>query len=173
MREIGLGFRAPHLHPAMKYAQAVRRELKMHGVQIWVRWRSARAQMQVIGAPSPETAKIMAEALGELGTSHSFVVHGHDGLDEISTTSSTDVYEVWTGRVEKHVWAPEDFGVPRTTRERLAGGSPVDNARITRAILDGESGARRDIVLVNAAAGLMAGGLAKERREGVAKAAES
>jgi len=83
------------------------------------------------------------------------------------------VYEVWTGRVEKHVWAPEDFGVPRTTRERLAGGSAVDNARIARAILGGESGARRDIVLVNAAAGLMAGGLARDPREGVAKAAES
>jgi anthranilate phosphoribosyltransferase len=101
------------------------------------------------------------------------VVHGHDGLDEISTTGSTDVYEVWTGRVEKHIWAPEDFGVPRTTRGRLAGGSPVDNARITRAILGGESGPKRDIVVVNAAAGLMAGGLVKNPREGVAKAAES
>src|SRR6266852_939762 len=176
VREIGLGFLfAPHLHPAMKYAQAVRRELKIRTVfnLLGPLANPARAQMQVIGAPSPEAAKIMAEALSELGTRRSFVVHGHDGLDEISTTSSTDVYEVWTGRVEKHIWTPEDFGVPRTTRERLAGGSPVDNARITRAILGGESGARRDIVVVNAAAGLLAGGLAKNPREGVAKAAES
>jgi anthranilate phosphoribosyltransferase len=176
VREIGLGFLfAPHLHPAMKYAQAVRRELKMRTVfnLLGPLANPARAQIQVIGAPSPEAAEIMADALSELGTRHSFVVHGHDGLDEISTTSTTDVYEVWTGRVEKHVWAPEDFGVPRTTRERLAGGSAADNARITRAILGGESGARRDIVLVNAAAGLMAGGLAKSPREGVAKAAES
>jgi anthranilate phosphoribosyltransferase len=176
VREIGLGFLfAPHLHPAMKYAQAVRRELKMRTVfnLLGPLANPARAQMQVIGAPSPQAAKIMADALSELGTRHSFVVHGHDGLDEISTTSSTDVYEVWTGRVEKHIWAPEDFGVPRATREQLAGGSAVDNARITRAILGGESGARRDIVLVNAAAGLMAGGLAKDPREGVAKAAES
>ena len=176
VREIGLGFLfAPHLHPAMKYAQAVRRELKMRTVfnLLGPLANPAGAQMQVIGAPSPETAKIMAEALSELGTRHSFVVHGHDGLDEISTTGSTDLYEVRTGRVEKHVWAPEDFGVPRTTREQLAGGSPVDNARITRAVLGGERGARRDIVVVNAAAGLMAGGLAKNSAEGVAKAAES
>jgi anthranilate phosphoribosyltransferase len=176
VREIGLGFLfAPHLHPAMKYAQAVRRELKMRTVfnLLGPLANPARAQMQVIGAPSPETAKIMAEALSELGTKRSFVVHGHDGLDEISTTGSTDVYEVWTGRVEKHIWAPEDFGVPRTTRGRLAGGSPVDNARITRAILGGESGPKRDIVVVNAAAGLMAGGLVKNPRECVAKAAES
>jgi anthranilate phosphoribosyltransferase len=176
VREIGLGFLfAPHLHPAMKYAQAARRELKMRTVfnLLGPLVNPARAQMQVIGAPSPETAKMMAEALSELGTGRSYVVHGHDGLDEISTTSSTDVHEVRTGRVEKHVWAPEDFGVPRTKPERLAGGSPVDNARITRVILSGESGARRDIVLVNAAAGLMAGGLAKDPREGVAKASES
>ena len=176
VREIGLGFLfAPHLHPAMKYAQAVRRELKMRTVfnLLGPLANPARAQMQVIGAPSPETAKIMAEALSELGTKRSFVVHGHDGLDEITITGSTDVYEVWAGRVEKHVWAPEDFGVPRTTREQLAGGSPVDNARITRAVLGGERGARRDIVVVNAAAGLMAGGLAKNSAEGVAKAAES
>ena len=176
VREIGLGFLfAPNLHPAMKYAQAVRRELKIRTVfnLLGPLVNPARAQMQVIGTPSPETAKIMAEALSELGTRRSFVVHGHDGLDEISTTSSTDVHEVWTGRVEKHVWAPEDFGVPRTTRERLAGGSPADNARITQAILGGESGALRDIAVVNAVAGLMAGSLAKDPREGVAKAAES
>jgi len=176
VRETGLGFLfAPHLHPAMKYAQAVRRELKMRTVfnLLGPLANPARAQMQLIGAPSPESAKTMAEALSELGTRHSFVVHGHDGLDEISTTSSTDVYEVWTGRVEKHVWVPEDFGVPRSTRESLVGGSAVDNARITRAILSGESGARRDIVLVNAAAGLIAGGLVKDPREGIAKAAQS
>jgi anthranilate phosphoribosyltransferase len=176
VREIGLGFLfAPHLHPAMKYAQAVRRELKIRTVfnLLGPLVNPAGAQMQVIGAPSPETAKIMAEALSELGTKRSFVVHGHDGLDEISTTSATDVHEVSTGRVEKRIWAPEDFGVPRTTRERLAGGSPADNARITQAILGGESGPRRDIVVVNAAAGLMAGGLAQGPREGVVKAAES
>jgi anthranilate phosphoribosyltransferase len=176
VREIRLGFLfAPHLHPAMKHAQAARRELKMRTVfnLLGPLANPARAQMQVIGAPSPGAAKIMAQALSELGTGHSLVVHGQDGLDEISTTSSTDVYEVWTGRVERHVWTPEIFGVPRASRDALAGGGAADNARIVEAVLRGEPGPRRDIVLVNAAAGLMLAGLAADLRGGMTSAMES
>ncbi len=175
VREIGLGFLfAPHLHPAMKNVQGVRRELRMRTVfnLLGPLANPARAQTQVIGAPSPEFARIMAEALAELGTGHSYVVHG-GGLDEVSTTGSTDVYEVWSGRVEKSVWMPEDFGVPRASLDALAGGDAADNARITREILSGMKGPRRDIVVVNAAVGLLAAGLAGTLREGVAKASEA
>jgi anthranilate phosphoribosyltransferase len=174
--EIGLGFLfAPNLHPAMKHVQPVRRELKMRTVfnLLGPLANPARAQVQVIGAPSPEYARIMAEALSELGTGHSLVVHGQDGLDEISTSSPTDVYEVWAGRVEKHEWTPEDFGVPSASLSDLAGGDAGDNAKITLDILHGEKGAKRDIVLVNAAAALLAAGMAGDLREGVNKAAES
>jgi anthranilate phosphoribosyltransferase len=90
----------------------------------------------------------------------------------VSTTGSTEVYEVWTGRVEKCVWMPEDFGVPKVALHELAGGDAAENAKITLELLRGMKGPRRDIVLVNAAAGLMAAGLATTPREGVAKAAD-
>jgi anthranilate phosphoribosyltransferase len=180
IREIGLGFLfAPHLHPAMKYAQPVRRELKMRTVfnLLGPLANPARAQYQVIGAPSAETAAIMAEALSQLGTGHSFVVHGlisnTAGLDEISTIGATDVYEVWTGRVKKHVWMPEDFGIRRASLGELAGGDAVENAAMIVGILAGNSGARRDIAVVNAAAALLACGRATELRDAVEVAADS
>lgn len=180
IREIGLGFLfAPHLHPAMKYAQPARRELKMRTVfnLLGPLANPARAQYQVIGAPSTEAAAIMAEALSQLGTGHSFVVHGFisatAGLDEISTTGATDVYEVWTGRVEKHVWAPENFGIRRASLPELAGGDAMENAAMIECILAGEPGARRDIAVVNAAAALLACGRANDLREAIEIAANS
>ncbi len=176
IREIGIGFLfAPALHPAMKHAHPARRELKMRTVfnLLGPLANPARARAQLIGAPSPQVAGLMAEALAELGTGHSFVVHGRDGLDEISTTGPTDVYEVWTGRVERHVWSPEDFGVPRAVLSQLAGGDPARNAAIAMEILSGTPGPARDIVLVNAAAGLVAGGLAPDLRDAMAAAARS
>jgi anthranilate phosphoribosyltransferase len=176
IREIGIGFLfAPNLHPAMKHAAPVRRELKMRTVfnLIGPLANPAQACRQLIGAPSPETAKLMAEALAALGTDHSFVVHGHDGLDEVTTTGPTDVYEVRTGRVEKHLWMPSDFGVKRAFGGDLLGGDAMNNAAIVQNILNGEHGAKRDIVIVNAAAGLVASGLAKDLREGVKIAEKS
>jgi anthranilate phosphoribosyltransferase len=163
----------------MKNVQGVRRELKMRTVfnLLGPLSNPARAQTQVIGAPSVEFAAIMAEALAELGTGHSYVVHGvfagGGGLDEVSTTGSTEVYEVWTGRVEKSVWMPEDFGVSKVSLSALAGGDAAENASITTELLGGLKGPKRDIVLVNAAAGLMAVGIAATPREGMAKAAEA
>jgi len=176
VRDIGIGFLfAPLLHPAMKYAQPVRRALKMRTVFNFLGplVNPARAATQLIGAPWPDTAVIMAEALCEIGTGHSFVVHGHDGLDEVSTTGPTDVYEVWTGRVEKHVWTPADFGVPKVSRDTLRGGDPAYNAQIARDILAGTPGPPRDIVVVNAAVGLLAGGLVTSIAEGMQAAARS
>jgi anthranilate phosphoribosyltransferase len=180
VREIGLGFLfAPHLHPAMKNVQGVRRELKMRTVfnLLGPLANPARAQSQVIGAPSEEYAKIMAEALAELGTGHSYVVHGvidgTGGLDEVSISGPTVVYEVWSGRVKKSVWTPEDFGVSSVPLEALAGGDATDNARITQEILGGMKGPKRDIAIVNAAVGLMASGLANAPKEAMEKATEA
>src|SRR5580658_10457254 len=131
IREIGIGFLfAPHLHPAMKYAQPVRRELKMRTVfnLLGPLVNPARARTQLIGTPSPAVAPLIAGALAELGTDRAFVVHGHDGLDEISTTGPTDVYEVRGGSVERHLWMPSDFAVCTASPAQLAGGDPVRNA---------------------------------------------
>jgi anthranilate phosphoribosyltransferase len=180
IREIGLGFLfAPHLHPAMKYAQPVRRELKMRTVfnLLGPLANPARAQFQVIGAPSTDAAAVMAEALSQLGTGHSFVVHGlisdTAGLDEISTTGATDVYEVWTGRVEKQIWTPENFGIRRASLHELAGGDAMENAAMIEGILGGQTGARRDIAIVNAAAALLACGRAIDLHEAMGVAADS
>lgn len=180
VREIGLGFMfAPNLHPAMKNVQGVRRELKMRTVfnLLGPLTNPAGAQTQVIGAPSVDFAKIMADALAELGTGHSYVVHGvlagGGGLDEVSTTGSTAVFEVWTGRVEKSVWMPEDFGVPKVALDMLAGGDAADNAKIAVELLGGMKGPKRDIVLMNAAVGLMALGLTTTPREAMVLAADA
>ena len=180
IREIGLGFLfAPHLHPAMKHAQPVRRALKMRTVfnLLGPLANPARAQYQLIGAPSSTAAQIMAEALSQLGTAHSYVVHGSlsatSGLDEISTVGPTDVFEVWTGRVEKHVWTPEQFGVRRASLGELAGGDALENAAIIRNILAGAPGPRRDIAVMNAAAALMVWGKAPSPDEAMAAAAQS
>jgi anthranilate phosphoribosyltransferase len=176
VRTIGIGFLfAPSLHPAMKHAQPVRRELRMRTVFNWLGplVSPARARSQLIGTPSRAAAPLIAEALAELGTGHAFVVHGHDGLGEISTTGPTDVYEVWTGRVEKQVWTPAHFGVRQASLDELRGGDPARNAEITREILGGAQGAPRDIVLVNAAAGLVAAGLATDLLSAVDAASQS
>ncbi|MCU1335528.1 MAG: anthranilate phosphoribosyltransferase [Bryobacterales bacterium] len=176
IRETGIGFLfAPALHPAMKHAQPVRRALKIRTVfnLLGPLVNPARARAQLIGAPSLGAAKLMAEALFELGTRRAFVVHGQDGLDEITTTADTDVYEV-TGRgVARHVWGAVDFGVNTAHPDSLKGGDSSCNAQIIRVLLGGAPGPGRDIVLVNAAAGLLAAGFAADLRSGMELAARS
>jgi len=179
IREVGIGFLfAPHLHPAMRHAQPVRKELKVRTVfnLLGPLANPARAQHQVIGAPSPEAAKLLADALAILGTGRAFVVHGVSseggGLDEISISGPTDVYEIRGSAVTRHQWSPKDFGVAES-KESLAGGSGAENAQIAREILEGKPGAKRDIVLMNAAAGLVAGTLVRTLREGMEMAAKS
>jgi len=176
VREVGIGFLfAPHMHPAMKHAQPVRRELGVRTVfnLLGPLANPARAQAQLIGAPSHEAAKLMAEALLELGTRHAFVVHGHDGLDEISISGATAVYEVRDGGMRRMRWTPADFGVSCEPIESLAGGGPERNAEIAVEIFEGAMGPRREIVLMNAAAGLVAAGLAGDLKEGMSRAAGS
>lgn len=176
IREIGIGFLfAPAFHPAIKHVQPVRRELKMRTVfnVLGPLANPASVRRQVLGVASVDGAALVAEALLSLEAEHVFVVHGHGGLDEISITGPTDVFEVRGGKVTRHVWEPSNFGVARAQVEDLKGGDAVLNASITRAILEGEQGPQRDVVIANAAAGLVAAGLAENLGEGVVKAAES
>ncbi len=133
----------------------------------------AGATRQLIGAPSPAAAELIAGALAALGCARGFVVHGSDGLDEITTTGPTLALEVRGGAIAHHTLTPEDFCVERGSANDLKGGDSAENATITRAILAGEKGPKRDIVLVNAAAVLVAAGRAEDFKEGVQKAAES
>ncbi|HSP68278.1 MAG TPA: anthranilate phosphoribosyltransferase, partial [Bryobacteraceae bacterium] len=133
IREIGIGFLfAPAMHPAMKQVQPVRRALKLRTVfnLLGPLTNPARANAQLIGAPSLAAAKLMAEALAELGTRRAFVVHGQDGLDEITTTGPTDVYEVTAQGVEKHIWKAADFGLGEAAASSLKGGDTACNAQI-------------------------------------------
>jgi anthranilate phosphoribosyltransferase len=176
IRDIGIGFLfAPAFHPAMKHVQPVRRELKMRTVfnLLGPLANPARALAQVIGAPSVHSASLMAEAISVLGARRVFVVHGHGGLDEISITGPTDVFDVKNGAVKKLVWEPGDFGVPEADLASLKGGDAAHNAAILEAVLEGERSPRRDIVVANAAAGLMAAGLAANLHDGAAMATES
>jgi len=176
IEQVGIGFLyAPALHPAMKHAQAARLELKMRTVfnLLGPLTNPAGATRQLIGAPSEHAAALMAAALRELGVEHAYVVHGSDGLDEITITGTTIAFEVRDGEVRRFLWTPEDFGVPATTSEALAGGDRRRNCEIARTVLDGAHGPHRDIVLVNSAAALIAAGRAATPREGTALAAES
>ena len=176
LAQVGIGFLfAPALHPTMKHVQPIRRELGLRTVFNYLGplANPAATPFQVIGAPSKEVARRMSRALKRLGTERSFIVHGEDGLDEISITAPTTVYEVSEKHVVQFNVTPGDLGLPLATIEQLAGGDARMNASIAHAILRGEEGPRRDIVLANAAAVLMAAGLARDWRHGIALAAES
>jgi anthranilate phosphoribosyltransferase len=176
IREVGIGFLfAPTLHPAMKFAQPARLELKMRTVfnLLGPLTNPAYASAQLIGAPSASAAELMARALAGFRPTRAFVVHGSDGLDEITTTGATLVFEIRGDSVEQHTWTPADFGVAETTLEELRGGDREVNCGIARAILEGRPGPARDVVLVNAAAALVASGAADNLTQGMAAAAEA
>jgi anthranilate phosphoribosyltransferase len=176
IREIGIGFLfAPMLHPAMKHAQPARAELKMRTVfnLLGPLTNPAGATRQLIGAPSAHAAELMAGALAGLGAERAFVVHGRDGLDEVTTTGPTLVFEIAGGAVRQFNWTPADFGVPEARVEDLRGGDRQRNAEIATAVLKAASGAHRDIVLVNSAAALLACGVADNPRAAIERAAQS
>lgn len=176
IREVGIAFLfAPMLHPAMKYAQPARVELKMRTVfnLLGPLTNPAGATRQLIGAPSDPAAELMANALAGLEPQRVFIVHGSDGLDEVTTTGRTTVFEVAGREVSRFTWNPADFGVNQANPADLAGGDRVLNRQIAESVLKGETGARRDIVLVNAAAALMAAGVAANPRDAMREAAVS
>lgn len=170
IRDVGIGFLfAPSIHPAMKHAQPARAELKMRTAfnLLGPLTNPAGANAQLIGAPSLTAAGLMAQALAGLGVDRAMVVHGDDGLDEITTTSRTTVFEVTRSHVTCRTLEPEDFGITRVSTADLRGGDRKRNAAIAMEILTGERGPKRDIVVVNAAAALVVGGLAADYRGGV------
>jgi anthranilate phosphoribosyltransferase len=170
IREVGIGFLfAPSLHTAMKHAQPVRVQLKMRTVfnLLGPLTNPAGATAQLVGAPSAEAAELMAGALTALGLQRGFVVHGADGLDEITTTGPTLAFEIRNGSFARLTLDPGDFGVATAALEDLKGGDKETNCRIARGIFSGASGPKRDIVLVNASAALVASGKAADFREGV------
>lgn len=174
IREVGIGFLfAPMLHPAMRFAQPARLELKMRTVfnLLGPLTNPAGATSQLIGAPSASAAELMARALAGFKPKRAFVVHGSDGLDEITTTGPTLVFEVQGDAVSQFAWTPQDFGVETVSIETLRGGDRDKNCEIASAILHGAAGPARDIVLVNAAAALLASGIVAEIREGMRLAA--
>jgi anthranilate phosphoribosyltransferase len=176
IRAHGIGFlHAPSFHPAMRHAQPVRLELKMRTVfnMLGPLANPARANAQVVGTFSVLAAEKLALALARLGLERGFVFHGHDGMGEVTTTADTTVFAITGGRVTESVYEPENFGVGRVKKEELAGGDAKRNAEIVREVLGGTMGPHRDIVLVNAAMGLVAAGAAGNVRDGMALAAEA
>jgi anthranilate phosphoribosyltransferase len=174
IREIGIGFLfAPAMHTAAKHAHPVRLELKMRTVfnLLGPLTNPAGANAQLAGAPSRHAAELIAGALAALGLERGLVVHGSDGLDEITTTGPTWAFEICHEDVIPRTLLPEEFGVPVARLADLRGGDKDQNCAIARSVLEGCRGPQRDIVLVNASAALVAAGKATDFREGVALAA--
>ncbi len=174
IREIGIGFLfAPALHTAMRHAMPARRRLGRTAFNLLGPLTNpAGARAQVAGVFSAEVVEKVASVLAELGVDRAFVVHG-GGLDEISLAGETKVGEVRGGAVRVYEVTPEDFGLGRAPISAISGGDAAHNAELLRAILAGEPGPRRDIVIANAAAALVAAGRAVDFLEGARFAAES
>lgn len=171
---VGVGFMyAPSHHPATAYASQARREMGIRTTfnALGPLTNPAGATRQLIGVFDPDLCPKMAETLGRLGCERAMVVHGMDGLDEISTVGPTRISHLQNGRVSTETRIPAEFFVVPSTKDELKGGeTPEENAGLLLAVLQGEAGARRDIVSVNAAAGLMLGGMAESWRDGIALA---
>jgi anthranilate phosphoribosyltransferase len=171
--ELGIAFLfAPLLHPAMREVMPVRKALGVRTVfnVLGPLTNPAGARRQVMGVYAKELVEPIARVLAELGSEHAVVVHGLDGLDEITTTGPTLIGEVRDGQVSVYEVEPERLGVRRAELRELAGGGPEENARAMERVLAGEEGALADVTAVNAGAALYVGGVADDLAEGVAKA---
>ena len=166
--DIGIGFLfAPLMHRAMKHAGEVRKELGFRTIfnLLGPLTNPAGAHAQVIGVYDANRLKQIADVLNLLGTKHAFVVHGNDGLDEITLTGTTKVCELLNGKVNEYMLEPASFGLTACKAKDLEGGSPEESAGIIRSILSGVLGPQRDIVLMNASAAIVAGGRAEKLKE--------
>jgi anthranilate phosphoribosyltransferase len=166
---------APSYHPAMKNVGPVRRDLGFRTVfnLLGPICNPAGVRRQLIGIYAREWLEPVAQVLAELGTEKAWIVHGSDGLDELSTTGPTRVAMLENGQVTVRDIVPEDAGIPRATLAALKGGTAEDNARAIRDLLEGAKSAFRDIVLLNSAAALVVAGGASDLRDGVTRAAEA
>jgi anthranilate phosphoribosyltransferase len=181
IEETGIGFLfAPAMHLATRYAMSARRELRMRTVfnLLGPLTNPAGASAQIVGVYESSLTELLARALGELGVRRAFVVHGADGLDEISIAGETYIAELRDGAVRSYTVAPEDFGLRRAPLEAIRGGDAAHNAQIIhkilgRTMLYHDYGPHREIVLANAAAALVAAGRARDFLDGVRFAAQS
>jgi len=175
IQQVGIGFLfAPVYHRALRHAAQARSEVGIRSLfnMVGPLTNPAGANCQLLGVYAPELTEMFAEALGLLGARRALVVHGHDGLDEVSVCAPTRVTELNDGLTRTYDLAPEQLLGRRAREEDLRGGDPATNAEITRSILAGETGPQRDVVVVNAAAALVAAGVARDFAEGI-KLAES
>ncbi len=175
LEEVGMGFMfAPVFHPAMKYATAPRREIGIRTVFniLGPLTNPAGARSQVFGVADETSLEKLASVLRGLGGQHALVVHGEDGLDEITVTGKTRVCELNNGSIKSYSISPEDFGLPRAGLDDLRGGTASENAARLRRILAGAPGPQRDAVVMNAAAVLLAGDRVETLQQGVALAQE-
>lgn len=176
IEDIGIGFLfAPSLHGAMKYAIGPRREMGIRTIFniLGPLTNPAGARTQVLGVYSQELTGILAGVLKNLGSLRAFVVHGADGLDEITNTGPTRVSELKDGGITTYEISPGDFGMRGAELSQLSGGDLHRNMEIAREVLKGKQGPKRDIVLLNAAAGIVAGGKAANFNEGIELAAQA
>jgi len=174
--KVGIAFLfAPAMHSAMKHVQTARRELRLRTIfnLLGPLTNPACATCQVVGVYSADLVEKLAEALSMLGLRRALVVHGSDGLDEITITGRTRIAEVREGQVRSYEVTPEEFGLQRATLEDISGGDAARNATLIREVLSGKKSARRDVVVLNAAAALVAAGRADHLREGVPLAAKA
>ena len=174
--QVGIAFFfAPTFHPSMRYAAPVRRELAVRTAfnLLGPLTNPAGTRNQLVGVPHSELTELIARALLMLGSERAWVVHGADGIDEMSTTGHTKVSECRNGSVSTFYVHPSDFGLPKAERKDFQGGDAAANAAIIRAILGGERGPRRDVVLLNAGASLFVGGKTASVRDGIAAAAQA
>ncbi len=171
---IGFMF-APVFHPAMKFAAPLRREIGIPTVfnLLGPLTNPAGVRRQVLGVARPELVDLIAGALSRLGTEHALVVHGLEGLDEISIAGPSRMAAVRDGVVNATEIAPEDFGLSRSPLNEVAGGTAAENAEMVRSVLAGDTGSRADIVLLNAAAGMVVAGLADDIGAGIDLAREA
>ncbi|OGD22867.1 MAG: anthranilate phosphoribosyltransferase [Candidatus Aminicenantes bacterium RBG_16_63_16] len=173
LAEVGIAFLfAPKLHPAMKHAMGPRRELGFRTLfnLLGPLTNPAGARAQVLGVFAPALTEMFAEVLRRLGSRHVLVVHGHDGMDEVTTTTRTRVSELSNGRIRTFDFDPLPLLGRYAASADLRGGDPAENAAIVRCILAGEAGPPRDIACLNAAAGLVAAEQAADLREGLEQA---
>lgn len=176
LEEVGIAFLyAPAMHSAMKYVQPARRELRLRTVfnLLGPLTNPANASAQVVGVYSVDLVEKLAEALSMLGLHRALVVHGLDGLDEITITGPTRIAEVREGSVKTYEVTPEEFGLRRTTLDDISGGDATDNAALIREILEGKKSPRRDVVLLNSSAALVAAGKADHLRDALPLAEKS
>jgi len=173
LQEVGIGFMfAPVFHPAMKYAAVPRREIRIRTVFniLGPLTNPAGAEAQVLGVADETLVEKLTLVLKSLGCHHALVVHGEDGLDEITVTGKTQVCELKDGGIKSYSISPEDLGLSRASLDSLKGGTLDENATLLRRVLVGTPGPQQDVVLMNAAAVLLAGGRARTLKQGVALA---